>query len=52
MLDGPARETVKRNRQVKRTPLWLDAALQELIEAFGYTWYRVGPLTVHDIIMN
>lgn len=52
VLDGPARETIKRNRQVKCTPLWLDAALQELIEAFGYTWYRVRPLIVQKLIMN
>ena len=41
VFDGPGRAKVKRNKRVRMTPHWLVEGMQEMLTAFGFTWYTV-----------
>ena len=42
VFDGPNRAKVKRGKQVRSIPHWLTTGMQEMLDAFGFTWYTVS----------
>lgn len=52
VFDGPDRPGIKRGKQVKGTPHWMENGAKSFIEAFGFQHITVRPIPFYFIFAH